>query len=432
MKDIYCSPLYAVTNVAGFFIESFFLIYLLSRFFPARQSKAISLWEVTVVAGAVTVGLLAGDLLSSPTWSMAVYTALFYLLPLLYATVRLEGSLPMKTLICLLFVLMNSILESMLFLLQFLALNAFVVFFFRRVLCKVLLYFIDRFLLLGVSHTQVRVSQAYWVSLAVICTSEYLFMMPVLTEPDAPLLFKVLAIATSIFIPLSFYYTVTRLVRVMEENQVCISQNRQLELSQQYMTQVNQLSESLRRFRHDYKSHLFCVDALLAEGKYDQLHQYLMELHQSTAHSLSITQYTLNGPLNIVLNQKAEEARHQAIAFKASVVYPEESHIRDMDLVTILSNLLDNALEAAKGAPRPTLSVDIRREKAYLRVEVVNATIGDVLSDNPELSTTKSDRSAHGLGLKIVHNIIAHYEGMYQVSGEPGTLKTVVLLLDRE
>ena len=76
--------------------------------------------------------------------------------------------------------------------------------------------------------------------------------------------------------------------------------------------------------------------------------------------------------------------------------------------------------------------MDIRREKAYLRVEVVNATAGDVLADNPDLNTTKDDQSSHGLGLKIERNIIAHYEGMYQVWGGHGTLKTVVLILDGE
>ena len=62
------------------------------------------------------------------------------------------------------------------------------------------------------------------------------------------------------------------------------------------------------------------------------------------------------------------------------------------------------------------------------RVEVVNATAGDMLKENPALVTTKADREAHGLGLKIVRNLVERYEGMYQVSGDSGSFRTVVLL----
>lgn len=428
MKEIYGVPLFAVTNVAGFLIESFFLIYLLARFFPARRSRPVSLGEMAAVAAGVTAVLLAGDLLSSEARSGQVYMSILYLLPLVYAAVRLEGGLLMKLLVSFLFMLMNSILESMFFLLQGLIQNEYALFFIRRILCKALLYFIVKFLLLGGAYAQVRGSRAYWFSLAVISVSEYLFMMPLLSSSGYSMPLKLLLILACIFIPLCFFYTIIRLIRVMDENQVYVSQNRQLELSRQYMAQVSELSDSLRRFRHDYKAHLFCIDALLSEEKYDQLHQYLLELHQSTDHCLSITQYTLNGPLDIVLNQKAEEARRRGIDLKIDVVCPEACRIRDLDLVTLTSNLLDNALEAAVHAQGPWAAVSIRREKAYLRIEVANATAGDVLRENPELFTTKPDRDAHGLGLKIVRNIVDHYEGMYQVSGDGSSLKTVVLL----
>ena len=73
-------------------------------------------------------------------------------------------------------------------------------------------------------------------------------------------------------------------------------------------------------------------------------------------------------------------------------------------------------------------AVDIRQEKAYLRIEVVNATAGDVLKANPGLITTKADHNAHGLGLKIVRNLEVSYEGLYQVSGDGSSFRTVILL----
>ena len=428
MNDLYAVPLHGLINVLGFWIESFLACYLLARFFPPRNGRPPSCPELLAVSAGITLALLAVDLSAGESLSYRAYMLTLTLLPLLYACRRLQGGFFRKLLISFLFLLLNTLLESMFVVLQYFGLSMSAYFLFRRILCKPLLYFIIKFLLLNVVRSRLPISNAYWVSLAVICASEYLLLFPVVTNQDYGLSFRILVICFCLFIPLSFYYTITRLIAAMEENRIYLSQNRQLELSQQYLTQAECLSDSLRQFRHDYKAHLFCMDALLSQGKYEELHQYLLKLHQISPQALSVTQYTLNSPLNIVLNQKAGDAQRCGIPLRISAVYPDQSSILDIDLVTLVSNLLDNALEAAAAAPQPMAAVDIRQEKAYLRIEVVNATAGDVLKANPGLITTKADHNAHGLGLKIVRNLVERYEGLYQVSGDGSSFRTVILL----
>ncbi len=428
MKDIYTLPLHGLVNVLGFWIEGFLVSYLLVNFFPTRSGKKVSYWELTAVSVGIAALLLSVDLIVQEPFSARAYMLTLILLPMLYACYRCQGGFLMKLLISFLFMLLNVLLESMFVIVQYFGMGELAALLFRRILCKPLLWLLVHFLLLNVSRSRFRISNAYWVALAVICASEYLILFPVVANSNHSLLFRLLFIGACLFIPLSFYYTITRLMTVMEENRVYLSQNRQLELSQQYLTQVENLSESIRQFRHDYKAHLFCMDALLSQGKYEELHQYLLKLHQISPQDLNVAQYTLNGPLNVVLNQKAGDAQRIGVPLKINVVCPERSPIQDIDLVTLVTNLLDNALEAASAAPEPMAALDIRPEKAYLRIEVVNATAGDALKENPALVTTKADREAHGLGLKIVRNLVERYEGMYQVSGDSGSFRTVVLL----
>lgn len=427
MNTIYSVPLHAIINILGFWIESFLACYLLANFFPPRNKKPTNLELIAVSAG-ITLALLIVDLLVQEPFSHQAYMFTLVLLPLLYACRRLQGGFFMKLLISFLFLLFNILLESMFVILQYFELGESAFLLFRRILCKPLLYLVVKFLLLNVSRSRFPISRAYWISLAVICASEYFILLPVVTNGNYSLPFRLLVICACLFIPLSFYATITRLIQVMEENSVHISQNRQLELSQQYLTQAENLSDSLRQFRHDYKAHLFCMDALLSQEKYGELHQYLLKLHQISPQDISITQYTLNSPLNIVLNQKASDARRSGIPLNINVVCPDQSSIQDVDLVTLVSNLLDNALEASSSAPQPMVAIDIRPEKGYLRIEVVNSTSEDVLKSNPTLATTKADHKAHGLGLKIVHNLVERYEGLYQVSGDSDSFRTVVLL----
>ncbi|MCD7760704.1 MAG: ATP-binding protein, partial [Clostridiales bacterium] len=96
-----------------------------------------------------------------------------------------------------------------------------------------------------------------------------------------------------------------------------------------------------------------------------------------------------------------------------------------------LSNLLDNAIEAAaqSGTESPTVRVLIRPQQDYLFLRVTNPVRTDlpprrVLS----LHTTKGDQKLHGYGTKIIRNVAERYQGSVKFDLRDGIFLADVML----
>lgn len=85
--------------------------------------------------------------------------------------------------------------------------------------------------------------------------------------------------------------------------------------------------------------------------------------------------------------------------------------IDDMDLYILLENLCDNAIEAAAQSNNPTIKLQISEDNGNLCIYIGNTTSGNVLKNNPDMNTTKKDKSMHGFGIMNIRDIIDKYNG---------------------
>ena len=79
-----------------------------------------------------------------------------------------------------------------------------------------------------------------------------------------------------VILPVFLLLLVKYLCMTGEKNRIISAQISQTKIQNQYLMQQLDMVESLRKFRHDYKAHLFCMDTLLNAKKYEELHQYLL------------------------------------------------------------------------------------------------------------------------------------------------------------
>ena len=188
--------------------------------------------------------------------------------------------------------------------------------------------------------------------------------------------------------------------------------------------------ESLRKFRHDYKAHLFCMDTLLAAGKYEELHEYLVSLHQYQYEGIHLRNFVEDPSLNIILNQKITIAEKYGIRFDTDIVLPTIGKISINDLNSLLVNLCDNAIEACATLPNARISLAIHKIKAYLILEITNTCKSNVQKTNPKFLTNKSNPEFHGMGIKIIKSITEKYHGQYEISSSENSFTTNLMLLD--
>ena len=164
--------------------------------------------------------------------------------------------------------------------------------------------------------------------------------------------------------------------------------------------------------RHELQNHLFVLQSLAQLNDMEAIRSYLAPMCQE--HSLQKEEAVDTGNLiaNAVLNQKIAQAKSEHIVMTAEGHLPSTLSIENQEFCSLLSNLLNNALEACRQTTDPRIEVRIAQKKNYLCIWVKNTVLHDVLKENPALNTTKPDAEHHGIGMRIIQSITRKYDGL--------------------
>lgn len=180
--------------------------------------------------------------------------------------------------------------------------------------------------------------------------------------------------------------------------------------------EIRQLHQNTRKLKHDMKNHLMVLASYLGEGSYDKANNYISEILDKFNNMHSYIE-TGNSLMNHILNKKLEYARSHHILIKAEIENLGFKRMKAMDFSALLSNLLDNAIEASeqvKGVT-PEIHLSIVKRREYETITIKNRVEESVLEKNPELKSTKTEEG-HGLGIAQIKSITDEYEGMYDFS----------------
>ncbi len=211
---------------------------------------------------------------------------------------------------------------------------------------------------------------------------------------------------------LCFYITVNLNETHKREEQLIIDKRRS-EYNQQYAETVKEQYNQTRRLRHDLKQYAGTVLALLNDGKTDAAREIAEEQCESLSKIETVIN-TGNDFLNAILNSKLSLAKSTGIDVLCSVEN-DISGIEDIDLCSLIGNLLDNAIAAAEkcGGELRLIEVKISSVKSRFIVVVRNSIPRSVLEENPKLKSTKSDAVNHGFGIKTIKYIAEKYNGKF-------------------
>lgn len=190
--------------------------------------------------------------------------------------------------------------------------------------------------------------------------------------------------------------------------------------------------EELRRLHamnHEIKNKAFYIKELVSEGMYDELKDYLSKQVEFTTGE-NDESYTGNKIIDDIISLKKESAEKKNIRFEIAARCLPDRIGNEADITSVMFNLLDNAIEASEKIDRSKAYVktDIKPIKGYLSIAIANAVDSDVLRNNPDMLTTKSDSEAHGYGLEIVKNIVQKNNGMMDLISEDSRFEVRIML----
>lgn len=216
-----------------------------------------------------------------------------------------------------------------------------------------------------------------------------------------------------IFMVLIIYLLFNCISKQYFEN-ISLLMEKQVEQQVEHYKKINKLTDDLRELRHDYKNHMICLQSLLNNKQYDEALSYVKSItNQEILDSNKF--FSGNQIADAILTDKNELAQKNncKIIFDGSV----SDEISVSNLCTILSNALDNSIEAcSKIDSDETQIIDVKCVASEL-IQIIRISNPN-LDNNAVTETSKADRKNHGFGLSNIRRTVERMDGQMIISSQ--------------
>lgn len=195
--------------------------------------------------------------------------------------------------------------------------------------------------------------------------------------------------------------------------------NRKYEKNELELLKYQYLESDLklyRQHRHDMKNHLTVIYELVQSENYNDLKDYTKSYIDQTSTQLRQINTGVD-ELDVLIYSKVDYAKSNNINTDFHCLTELTAHSHTViDVVSIFSNLLDNAIEANKKIldySERTLSISIADDQLDYVFVITNAFLSthDAKRFTETGFTTKSDVVHHGLGTGIIEKLVSKYSG---------------------
>lgn len=190
-----------------------------------------------------------------------------------------------------------------------------------------------------------------------------------------------------------------------------------VEMQAKHQGEIGRIESDLRSFRHDSHTHFQYLLMQAEAGEIEVLKMYLRKL-TADLDQLTMPISTGNTVMDAILNVKSHIAEHEGIRFEVDAMLPSALPFEDNDLVIIIGNALDNAIDASKQISSDedrTIEVVMRVNHHVLVISVVNRMVDTPKKKGIYALTSKANQNSHGLGLKIIDDHVSKYGGSMDI-----------------
>ena len=195
----------------------------------------------------------------------------------------------------------------------------------------------------------------------------------------------------------------------------------QYEIAQSGFENLRRHQEEVMMLRHDMKKHLTFLRQSISDKAAAQYLDGLIGQQQA----LSPVVQSQNQALDIILNAKLGEAAGKGIAVEVvQANAPKSLPLSDAELCALMMNLLDNAIHAAAKTEKPFLQLDMHQKDGFFVFVCENSA----MPEPAEKSAEKKAASQHGLGMKIIEQIITRHGNLMEVERLPGSYRVTAAL----
>lgn len=217
----------------------------------------------------------------------------------------------------------------------------------------------------------------------------------------------------------------------------------QIDVYQEWYEDIQQVRKEMRAFRHDMRNHFKVLKTLCAKGTNEwearkclqEIDKYIGEFEASFRDDIEETD-SGNLVIDSILNAKKSVATSKGINITLDLMIPQHMDCNGTDVVILLANLLDNAIEACESVEdtEKKITLSINYASSNLIICVCNTYNGhwDGKSTSSTksmlLPTTKADSKKHGIGMQNVLEVVEKYKGNMEWKAESGWFQVDLML----
>lgn len=238
-------------------------------------------------------------------------------------------------------------------------------------------------------------------------------------------LFFVIFIMAVLFIGIQFI----KYIRHMDYEKEIFDEKERLQ--KEYMAEIEQEQKELEKLENNISEYTEHIKELIEKSAIKETKEYAETILEEC--SRKRWQTMCNHPLlDAVLHSKAESCNANGIEFEVNSFVPEDIPFSDAEIISIYHNLLNNAIEACQrmdaGENRwITLKIGVKNG-----MFVINVQNSRKRNERITGNTWKKDMAFHGLGKKIVRDIVEKYHGSCLYDKKRDSYSVIITVKERK
>jgi len=194
--------------------------------------------------------------------------------------------------------------------------------------------------------------------------------------------------------------------------------SQQMEIQTDNIVALEKSYRAQRKATHEFKNQLQAISDLLTLGEIDEAKKYIQTIQgQQTTRIFCVNSH--HPIIDAVLNHKYQTAKEYGIDVQVQVNDLSAISIETNQLVVLLSNLLDNAIEGCCRVAGERALYCSMVASDVLQLSVRNTSLPVKIWNNT-IATSKKSKINHGYGLSQVHSILNQLRAEYAFDYQDG------------
>lgn len=252
----------------------------------------------------------------------------------------------------------------------------------------------------------------------------------VLKDKNTDSLDHILILCVSLVLLFSNISLIRMISRIMKDNEIK-SENRlikeKMDMQYKYYLSLQESQETIKKIHHDINNHMICIKKMY--GNNSAASEYIEDI-SNQIYSCNYNFDSKNMVLDIILSEKKYICDKNKIDFLVDINFDKCNFMDMVDICSIFSNILDNAIEACNKIKDKDKKITLKGTVVnnFFVVKCINTKENDVLLSGDNIITDKKDKDLHGIGINSVKSSVKKYDGSVEFKLEEDKFTVVICI----